>query len=67
MSAPLRLTTPRDNLMAIEADHVREARCVLEDEFERGYAVGRLTGRVEAVVVMAAAALSAVAVWSMVR
>ena len=44
------------------ADDIREARETLEAEFERG----RLLGRLEAFVVMAAAAMAAACVWLVV-
>ena len=53
---PVRLTSHRDNLSAIEADSVHEARTVLAEQYALGYEAGRLLGRVEAVVAMVSAA-----------
>ena len=67
MTAPARLTSHRGNLMAVEADHIHEARTILAEQYELGHEAGRLLGRVEAVVVMAAAALAALGVWVLFR
>lgn len=54
---------PRATEQAIEADHVREARTTLADEYERGHEAGRLVGRLEAVVLTAIGAAAGLCVW----
>lgn len=57
------LTTPRDNQAALAYDDIAEARATLADEFERGHELGRLQGRLEAVVLMALSACAGICVW----
>ena len=67
MTEPVRLTSHRDNLMAVEADAVHEARTVLAQQYALGHEAGRLLGRVEATVLMTVAALATLTVWGAFR